>query len=107
MAAADRVAAEHPTPLPSPNTMTQQAKRYAPEVFLTEDLAAAKAIILTPEQGLSPEQRWEQETAWMMRHIRFDTAGLIVDYGCGAGRLSQHIPQPVLGVDISPTMRAQ
>jgi len=78
---------------------------YDPRVFICPDEAAARGIILTPEQGLTPDERWQEETAWLMEHIAF-AAGLVIDYGCGLGRLAREIPRPVLGVDISSTMRA-
>ena len=85
--------------------------RYAPQVFLQPDEDNAKAVILTPEQGLTPEERWVKETEWLSGgarpRIAFDTDGLVLDYGCGIGRVAKRLRQPVLGVDISSTMRAQ
>ena len=86
---------------------TQSGFRYAPEVFVNNSIAEAKAIILTPEQGLSPEERWQRETQWLAGQISFCHQDLVIDYGCGVGRLAKlFIANPVLGVDISPTMRA-
>lgn len=84
----------------------QPLPKYAPEVFLQEDLEDARAIILTPEAGLTTDQRWELETPWLQERIKFEP-GLVIDYGCGIGRMSKVIDKenPVLGVDISPTMR--
>ncbi len=42
-----------------------------------------------------------------MKHIKFEHDELVLDYGCGIGRLSREISNPVLGVDISATMRSQ
>ena len=79
---------------------------YAPEVFDCESLEAAKAVILTAGGGLSTDERWDRETKWLMERISFDNAtDVIVDYGCGVGRLSREIANPVLGVDISEPMR--
>jgi SAM-dependent methyltransferase len=83
-----------------------ETPQYAPSIFSRETVEEARQIILTPEAGLSTDERWERETAWLMQHIRFP-AGLIVDYGCGIGRMAKQFNRAVLGVDISPTMRAQ
>lgn len=78
---------------------------YAPEVFDCNSLDAAKAVILTAGGGLSTDERWEKETKWLMERISFENSDVIVDYGCGVGRLSKEIVNPVLGVDISEHMR--
>lgn len=78
---------------------------YDPGRFVQATVPEAKAVILTPEVGLTTDERWEQETEWLIPHLSFDDAGLVIDYGCGIGRLSRHPNAPVLGVDISPTMR--
>jgi len=80
---------------------------YQPSVFIQNNLDDAKAIILMPEAGLTTDQRWEQETAWLEERVKFDIPGLVIDYGCGIGRISKVIDKanPVLGVDISPSMR--
>lgn len=80
---------------------------YAPDVFDQPSLDAARTIILTPEQGLSTEQRWRAETDWIMQRISF-ASGLLLDIGCGVGRLSERLVSernPVIGVDISASMR--
>lgn len=79
--------------------------QYDPYFFACETVEDAKAIILTTEDDLSSEERWLTETHWMVPHLVFD-GGLVVDYGCGIGRLAALLKQPVLGVDISPTMRS-
>jgi SAM-dependent methyltransferase len=83
--------------------------RYCPQVFDQPDLADAKAIILTPEAGLTTDERWERETAFLRPFLEALPAGLAIDYGCGIGRLSKVLNEtrPVLGVDVSPVMRAQ
>lgn len=82
--------------------------RYFPEFFNTTNVQDAKCVILTPFDGHTVERRWTEETAWLADRIRFDDdVGLVIDYGCGIGRLAKVIKNPVLGVDISPTMRAQ
>ncbi len=79
--------------------------RYAPEVFDQPDIARSKGVILGASPELSSEHRWEVETPWLMKHIKFEHNELVLDYGCGIGRLSKEIINPVLGVDISPMMR--
>lgn len=87
--------------------MDQQPAKYEPTIFIQNTLEDAKAIILMPEQGLTTDQRWELETEWLLPKLQFDE-GLVIDYGCGVGRISKVIePNYVLGVDISPTMRVQ
>lgn len=69
----------------------------------------AKAIILTPEGDLTTDQRWEKETAWLLPRLVVQT-GPILDFGCGIGRLAKHLVGPacpVLGIDISMSMRDQ
>jgi SAM-dependent methyltransferase len=80
---------------------------YTPEVFETRDEAAARWIILTPEAGMSSEQRWELESPWLAERLFFPADGLVLDYGCGIGRLSKLIEHAVLGVDLSSSMRRQ
>jgi SAM-dependent methyltransferase len=80
--------------------------KYEPGVFLQNTIEDAKQIILMPEAGLTTEQRWEQETDWLAGRVEFGP-GLVIDYGCGIGRVAKVLTNPVLGIDISPTMRAQ
>lgn len=80
--------------------------KYHPDVFNQATLADARAIILTPEVGLSPDERWQRETEWLAERLNFPGNALIIDYGCGIGRLSKLFNNPVLGVDISPNIRA-
>ena len=63
--------------------------RYCPQVFDQPDLADAKAIILTPEAGLTTDERWERETAFLRPFLEALPAGLAIDYGCGIGRLPE------------------
>ena len=39
-----------------------------------------------------------------MANLNFDP-GLVIDFGCGVGRLAKEINQPVIGVDNSRSMR--
>ena len=76
-------------------------------------VAEAKRIILTPE-GQSSEQRWQRETpllvALIERGCEINEHSWVLDYGCGIGRLAKTLIERhdcrVVGVDISPSMRA-
>jgi len=76
-------------------------------VFLCRTAEQARSIILTPEADLNTNQRWDRETAYLIDRIEWrDDDRLIIDYGCGIGRMMKPSIPTVLGVDISPTMRA-
>jgi SAM-dependent methyltransferase len=80
---------------------------YAPEVFDRNTLAEARSIILTPEVGLTTEERWERETPWLAERM-IAPRGIVLDVGCGVGRMSRVFTergQTVVGVDISMPMR--
>lgn len=83
---------------------------YDPSVFNVADQEQAKAIILTPEAGMTPEERWEKETAVIepLLEESLFVCRRVLDYGCGIGRLSKLLTDrqhDVVGVDISPSMR--
>lgn len=96
-----------------PNETTTSQVRYDPSIFIQPALADARGIILTPEAGLTTDERWERETAWIAERVQFglpDT-GILIDYACGIGRLARMALDikpglSVLGVDISPPMIA-
>jgi SAM-dependent methyltransferase len=80
---------------------------YHPAIFDQPDLQRAREIILTPECGLTPDERWERETAFLRPFLQKLPSGLVIDYGCGIGRLSRELvatTRIVLGVDISSDM---
>ena len=86
---------------------------YDPAIFLNvETIEDAASVILTPEAGLTSAQRWKSEAPFIMnilqRHIK--PRSLVLDYGCGIGRLARPLIAMlqcrVVGVDISPNMRA-
>ena len=87
---------------------------YSPAVFNVVDQGHAKAVILTEEQGVDTDQRWERETPYlahiMRQHLGIGPDQLVLDYGCGIGRLSRALIEAcgcrVIGVDISQRMRA-
>jgi len=86
---------------------------YNPGIFRVADVDAAKAIILTPEAGQSTEERWARETPYLTDLlgplVQAAPGKLIVDLGCGIGRMSKALIErygcQVLGVDISQEMR--
>ncbi|WP_374471702.1 class I SAM-dependent methyltransferase [Phenylobacterium sp.] len=86
---------------------------YNPGVFDVADLDAARRIILTPDQALDTDTRWARETpyfgALLAAHLMPGPEHLVLDYGCGVGRLSKELIERsgcrVLGVDISASMR--
>jgi len=85
---------------------------YAPDVFEVDSIEQAKRIILTAEDSTT-EDRWRVETPYLADEIdaflQPDAKSLIVDYGCGIGRMSKELIArhdcTVLGVDISQSMR--
>lgn len=80
--------------------------QYDPRIFIQDTIEHAQCIILTPEVGLTTQERWEQETEWLRLQIDFpSTTDLLLDYGCGIGRVSRILENPVLGIDISHSMR--
>jgi len=87
---------------------------YNPNVFAVANLAQAKAIILTDEDGVDSDTRWQAETPYLADLIGQEIAPqpgqLVIDYGCGIGRLAKEMIARfdcfVLGVDISAHMRS-
>ena len=86
---------------------------YHPAVFNANDIAQAMAIIMTPE-GSTTAERWEIETPYLAdliaQELTITADTLLLDYGCGIGRLAYELIKRhncrVVGVDISPSMRA-
>jgi SAM-dependent methyltransferase len=85
--------------------------RYAPEFFNRTTVEEMRGVILSPYGGLSVEERWKVETPWLAERIKFDSiqsdSGVVIDYGCGIGRMSKAIERPCIGVDISLPMLLQ
>ena len=89
--------------------------QYYPEIFDVSDIERAKKIILTEEgPGADTETRWRVETPYVIELIGGAFAlrpdMVVLDYGCGIGRIAKAIIAAagcsVIGVDISPNMRA-
>ena len=75
---------------------------YRPSFFDVSNLEEAMTIILTPEDGVSPQDRWQRETPPMgeMLATRLSPSShqAVIDYGCGVGRLAntvEEIPAPL------------
>lgn len=94
--------------------MVSRRVRYFPGVFEVRDLESARAIILTNEgPGADTATRWALETpyvtALIAEHLHLKRGNLLLDYGCGVGRLARPIIGQfgchVIGVDISASMR--
>lgn len=87
---------------------------YSSSVFNVTDVEQAKKIILTTEGQLTTEERWRTETPYLLslieEQVKLDEDSVVLDYGCGIGRLSKALIERydcwVVGVDISPSMRA-
>lgn len=77
--------------------------------FEVSTLRAAKNIILMPENRMTTEQRWEDETKFLANTIRPFLKDvdfpLWLDFGCGIGRLPAALKTGFLGVENSSRMR--
>lgn len=86
---------------------------YNPAIFDVADLDSARRIILTAGPDLGTEERWERETPYLADlaadRLKLTPDKLLLDYGCGVGRLARAIIEKtgcqVIGVDISAVMR--
>jgi SAM-dependent methyltransferase len=87
---------------------------YNPEFFSAKDAADAREIILTSGGGRNADERWAHETPYLgdllASQLGVGASSVVVDYGCGIGRMSAELIErlgcTVVGVDISPEMRA-
>lgn len=72
----------------------------------------ARRVIVTSPDDRESDERWHRETAFLSdqiaRELPVGPDSVILDYGCGAGRLARAVLErltcSVLGVDISPSM---
>ena len=92
--------------------MTAKA-HYYPQIFDAPDMQRAREIILTNEgPGADTESRWAGETPYVLELIRqavdLEPRSVVLDYGCGLGRLSKAMIDAagcsVIGLDISTQM---
>lgn len=80
---------------------------YEDGCFYPENQEKAKSIILTGENGTPVQERWEKETPYLLelisQNFNLNSDSLVLDYGCGIGRISKEIIAKfgcrVLGVD--------
>ena len=86
---------------------------YDPARFIDiETVEEAAHIIVTPTEGMTAKHRWDNETPGLMRSISdyIMPESHVLDYGCGIGRLAKPMIEMlkcrVVGIDISPNMRA-
>ncbi len=94
--------------------MSDSVKRvsYNPDIFEVTTIEEAKRIVLTAEDATTDE-RWRVETPYLAEsigeHLEPDASSLIIDYGCGIGRMAKELIEQhgysVVGVDISTSMR--
>jgi SAM-dependent methyltransferase len=90
-----------------------QTVTYNPRIFDVATISDAMRIILTPEDSTT-EHRWATETPFLTDLISSSVAlsetSLVLDYGCGIGRLAKELIArhgcSVIGVDVSANMRA-
>jgi SAM-dependent methyltransferase len=98
----------------SPSFGLKVALTYNPAVFDVRNLDEAMKIILTAEGGVGTEERWRRETPYLAQLLGgkagLTTGQLVLDYGCGIGRMAKALIESfgvaVIGVDISASMRA-
>lgn len=93
--------------------MNEQHRPYDPSCFDVATIDQARTIILTP-QGSTTDARWALETPYQVAlaadHLPLNEDTVVLDYGCGIGRLARELIAEfgcrVVGVDISASMRA-
>jgi SAM-dependent methyltransferase len=93
---------------------SKQRLRYFPDVYNVADEKSARQIILTNDgEGADTATRWAAETPYLIElfqsTLNLTAHSLVLDYGCGIGRLSKAIIDAfgcsVIGVDASASMR--
>ncbi len=84
---------------------------YNPDAFRPATLSQARELVL-PAGESSTDFRWEKETPvlaeMILRELEVRHGDLMLDYGCGIGRLAKEMcvrGAKVIGVDSSPEMR--
>jgi SAM-dependent methyltransferase len=80
--------------------------------FAAQSLETAKAIILTPEVGVSTDQRWKNETQGVKEILLpiVPSGATVLDFGTGIGRNLKALGDErqdirLIGVNASPAMR--
>lgn len=86
----------------------QETAEYAPRIFECRTTEEARACILNDEAGLNTNERWKRETPYLADLMEWpENTRVVIDYGCGIGRMMAAIQPAVLGVDFQASMRAQ
>ena len=83
-------------------------------IFDVGTIDQAKQIILTPIGNHTTDERWLNETEYLLSILDefffFDENTIVLDYGCGIGRIAKVLIEKyncfVIGVDTSPAMRS-
>jgi len=85
---------------------------YAPDAFNVDTMDKAKQLSLLAGTPIPEAVRWGDEVkllcSTMARELMLRKGDLILDYGCGVGRLAKELCAlgcDVIGVEISPSMR--
>jgi SAM-dependent methyltransferase len=86
---------------------------FLADCFEVPTLEHAKQLILTPECGMSSQERWERETPYLVDEIStffpIRAESWVLDYGCGTGRVSKGLIEKhgchAVGVDAAKAMR--
>lgn len=85
-----------------------ETSTYDPRIFVCRTTEEARAVILNDEAGLKTNERWNRETPYLAQLIEWpQNTRIVIDYGCGIGRMMNAVSPAVLGVDMSASMRAQ
>jgi SAM-dependent methyltransferase len=96
--------------------MSDEKPRYAnyiPHFFETDSEDRARQLILTDNDTMTGAERWEHETNFLCeaigRELNPQTTDVILDFGCGIGRVAKAVIERfgcrVIGLDISASMR--
>lgn len=85
---------------------------YSPDIFNADTMDKAKQLSLITGASIPEKVRWKEEVDFlcktMARELMLRKGDLVLDFGCGVGRLAKELCNlgcDVIGVDISPSMR--
>src|SRR5260221_3100781 len=96
------------------SVVKSRTARFAPETYDVGTMEEAQAVILHPRPGGTVDERWTCETPYLggliEKHLGLTKDTLLLDFGCGVGRLSWETMRrtgcKAVGVDYSASMRA-